>query len=177
MTNGVAMPSFKPLSTLSARRILTGTARFVKIARPSAESVGARIEPMSAAAAHPADGNKSTAITVPSAIVRGSPIKRSRPGKWASLSTSRSRTVDASANSSSASVSSTINSTGSLVSERWSWSVTLCPSSTPATTKTIGAVMERRSSLDATSAYRTKTDRRITIPLTTGPPRRQDYQH
>ena len=58
-TNGVAMPSFKPLSTLSARRILTGTAGFVKIASPSAASVGARIEPMSAAAAHPAAGNRS----------------------------------------------------------------------------------------------------------------------
>ena len=80
MTNGVTMPSFRPLSTLSARRILTGTARFVKIASPSAESVGARIEAMSAAAAHPAAGNNTAPIRVPSAIVSGRPINRSRMG-------------------------------------------------------------------------------------------------
>ena len=119
-TNGVAMPSFKPLSTLSARRILTGTARFVKIARPSAASVGARIEAMSAAAAHPAEGKRSTATTVPSAIVSGRPTNSNRPGRWVSPSTSLSRTVEASANSKRASVNSTMSSTGSLVSERWS---------------------------------------------------------
>ena len=69
MTNGVTMPSFRPLSTFSARRILTGTARFVKIASPSAASVGAKIEAVSAAAAHPAPGNRSAANTVPNAIV------------------------------------------------------------------------------------------------------------
>ena len=75
------------------------------------------MEAMRAAVAQPADGNKSTAMRVPSTIVRGRPMRRSRAGKRASPSTSRRRTVEASAKSKSASVSSTITSTGSLVSE------------------------------------------------------------
>ena len=51
MTNGVAIPSLRPLSTFSARRILAGTAGFVTTASPRAASVGARIDAISAAAA------------------------------------------------------------------------------------------------------------------------------
>ena len=75
---------------------------------------------MSAAAAHPAEGRRITATTVPSAIVSGRPTNSNRPGRWVSPSTSLSRTVEASANSKRASVNSTMSSTGSLVSERWS---------------------------------------------------------
>jgi hypothetical protein len=57
VTSGVAIPSLRPLSTLSARRIRTGTALLVTTARPSAASVGARIAATNAAAAHPTLGN------------------------------------------------------------------------------------------------------------------------
>ena len=60
VTNGVAIPSLRPLSTFSARRILAGTAGFVTTARPRAASVGARIDAISAAAAHPASGKSSS---------------------------------------------------------------------------------------------------------------------
>ena len=57
VTSGVAIPSLRPLSTLSARRIRTGTALLVTTARPSAASVGARMAAINAAAAHPTPGN------------------------------------------------------------------------------------------------------------------------
>jgi hypothetical protein len=57
VTNGVAMPSLRPLSTFSARRIRTGTALLVTTASPSAASVGARMVAIKAAAAHPTSGN------------------------------------------------------------------------------------------------------------------------
>ncbi len=56
VTNGVAIPSLRPLSTFSARRIRAGTDLLVTTARPSAASVGARMVATSAAAAHPTCG-------------------------------------------------------------------------------------------------------------------------
>ena len=61
MTNGVAMPSFSPLSMLSERRILTGTALSVTTAMPSAASVGASTAAMRAASAQVTPGTTSIA--------------------------------------------------------------------------------------------------------------------
>ena len=80
MTNGVAMPSFKPLSMLSARLIRNGTAELVTTAMPSAASVGARMAAMSAASDQEIDGNTTRAASAPSAMVKGSPMPRSRNG-------------------------------------------------------------------------------------------------
>ena len=65
VTNGVAMPSFSPLSMFSARRMRTGTARSVTTAMPSAASVGARTEAMSAAPAQPSSGARTSPRIVP----------------------------------------------------------------------------------------------------------------
>ena len=44
VTSGVTIPSFRPLSTFSARRMRTGTRGLLKIGSPRAASVGARTE-------------------------------------------------------------------------------------------------------------------------------------
>ena len=80
VTNGVAMPSFSPLSMLSARRIRTGTALSVTTAIPSAASVGASTAAMRAASAQVSPGNTSIATTAPSTRVRSSPTLSSRAG-------------------------------------------------------------------------------------------------
>ena len=130
----------------------TGTAGFVKTASPSAASVGARIVAITAAAAHPMSGNIKPATSVPIAIARGSPSSRSLPGSRASSSTSRSLTVEASANRRSASVSSVAVRTAS--SPMWNGRrlSALGPSSSPTVAKTIGAVIDQWSSFEATSA-------------------------
>ena len=60
-TNGVAMPSLSPLSTLRMRRIRIGTAGLVTTGSPRAASVGARIAPMSSAVASGSSGKTSHA--------------------------------------------------------------------------------------------------------------------
>ncbi len=150
--NGVASPSLSPLSTFSARRMRTGTAGSVKTARPSAASVGARIVPMTAAAAQPSAWNIRPATSVPRAIVSGSPSRSSRPGSWTSPSTSRNLTVEASANSKRASVSSVNVSEASSPIRNGRTFRTLGPSSKPAVMNTIGAVIDQRSSFEAVSA-------------------------
>ena len=145
VTNGVAMPSLRPLSTLSARRILAGTTGFDTTARPRAASVGARIEAMRAAAAQRASGNKNFATIVPRMIVSGRPTSRSRVGKCESPFTSRSRTVAASAKSNTPRVSSVIMRVVSLSRSSGRRSAPLEPRAAPAATKNMGAVMSHRS--------------------------------
>jgi hypothetical protein len=152
VTNGVAIPSLSPLSTLSARWIRTGTAGSVTTAMPSATSVGARIVAINAAAAHPIPGNTRCASTVPATTVSGSPMNRSRVGRPASPSTSRSRIVAASENSSNASVCSVAVRTAWLDIETGSVSRPAGPRIVPTATNTIGPVIHHRASLDATSA-------------------------
>ena len=166
MTNGVAIPSLRPLSTFSARRILAGTAGFVTTASPRAASVGARIDAMSAAAAHPASGKSNLAATVPRTIVSGRPTRSSRTGRRASPSTSRSRTVAASAKSRTPSVSSVMTSVVSLSRPDGKMPTPLGPRTRPATTKKIGAVMSDRSRREARSPYATNTATRAAAPLT-----------
>ncbi len=150
VTNGVTIPSLRPLSTFSARRIRTGTDLLVTTARPSAASVGARMVATKAAAPHPTAGNVRYASTAPATIVSGSPTNSSRLGRAASPSTSRSRTVDASANSSRASVSSVMVRTASLPNENGSTPNPPGPRIAPTATNTIGPVIHQRSSFDAT---------------------------
>ena len=59
LTNGVAMPSFRPLSTLSTRRTPAGTRSSCMIEAPSAASVGATMAPMAAATQSPRRGTAS----------------------------------------------------------------------------------------------------------------------
>jgi hypothetical protein len=157
VTNGVAIPSLRPLSTFRARRIRAGTAGFTTTANPSAASVGARIVATSAAAAHPASGTSTFAAIVPRTIVSGRPTNSSRTGRRASPSTSRSRTVAASANSRIPSVSSVTTSVVSVSRLDVTMPVTLGPRRKPAATKKIGAVMSERSRRDAMRPYATNT--------------------
>ena len=60
LTNGVAMPSFRPLSTLRTRRTPAGTRSSCMIEAPSAASVGATMAPMAAATQSPRAANRSS---------------------------------------------------------------------------------------------------------------------
>ena len=76
-TIGVAMPSLRPLSTLSSRRRWAGTWGSVMTAAPRAASVGASAAPTSKAV-HGSMSSSTMAASVPSATVRGSPTPSSR---------------------------------------------------------------------------------------------------
>ncbi len=155
VTNGVAIPSLSPLSTFSARRIRTGTFGSLKIGRPNAASVGARMAAMSAAKARPSPRSTIRATIVPSRIVSGMPIASSRPGSLASPRTLLKSTVEASANRRSARVSSTSILTGSVPGCRGSSPRPPGPRARPRTTNTIGIVTDQRPSLSAKAAYNT----------------------
>ena len=71
-TNGVAIPSLRPLSTLISRRILAGTAGLTIMPAPSAASVGASAAPTSSASQIPALPSRANASSVPRPIVSGS---------------------------------------------------------------------------------------------------------
>jgi hypothetical protein len=75
------MPSFNPLSTLSACRTSSGTRGFDTTASPSAASVGARIVPTTAASQTLSPPNITAARHQPKAMVRGSPSPRRRLGR------------------------------------------------------------------------------------------------
>ena len=72
------MPSFSPLSMFSARRMRTGTLGLLKIGRPSAASVGARMAPSRQAKARPSCGCRIRATTAPPAMVSTRPMVSSR---------------------------------------------------------------------------------------------------
>ena len=107
-TAGNAMPSLRPLSTLIAWRIRTGTACAETTACPRAASVGASNAASNAASQNKNDGKAWIASNVPPAIARGRPMSNMRTGKlW-----SRRRRVKsmraASVNNTSTSVNSAI---------------------------------------------------------------------
>src|SRR5690242_13318672 len=97
-TTGVAIPSLSPLSTLSSRRILAGTAGFTITPAPRAASVGARAAPTSRASQMLMPWKSASASRTPRPIVRGSPIPSSRRHRPTSARRSRSLTRDASEN-------------------------------------------------------------------------------
>ena len=144
-TNGVAMPSFSPLSTLSSRRTPEGTRVSCKMAAPRAASVGATMAPMSAATHQPMPEKSPKAAAAPAPIVSGRPIASSRVGSTASARSSRRLTLAASVNSTRASVSSAkyrsvVDLTlSSIRCSGW------CVTATPSRTKAIGAVTFHRS--------------------------------
>ena len=74
LTNGVAMPSFSPLSTLSVRRTPEGTRSSAMIVAPRAASVGATMAPMAAATHSPLLPKRRAAVAAPAAMVSGSPM-------------------------------------------------------------------------------------------------------
>ena len=152
VTNGVMMPSFSPLSTLSARRMRTGTARSVTTAKPSAASVGARIVATRSAVAQVMSANIHRASRAPAITVSGRPMNSSRSGIVRSPSTARSRTPEASANSSNAKVSSVMVSAASLSNATGRISTPAGPNRAPAATNTMGAVIHHRSSFEAMRA-------------------------
>ena len=73
--------SFKPLSTVNARRGRMGMASFVTTACPSAASVGARIAAAKATATIGQSGKNSAPAIVPNAIESGNPITSMRTGQ------------------------------------------------------------------------------------------------
>ena len=123
----------------------------VTTAIPSAVSVGAKMQAINAAAAHPASGNTRWASRPPATMVSGSPTNSRRRGRSESPSTSRSRTVEASENSSKASVSSVTVRTVSSPTVSGRTANPAGPRTAPAATKTIGPVIHHRSSFDATT--------------------------
>ena len=78
VTTGVAMPSFRPLSTFSTRRTRTGRRSSAMTDALSAASVGARLAAISPARASGRLGNRTTATAVPATIDSGSPMASSR---------------------------------------------------------------------------------------------------
>ena len=152
LTNGVAMPSFSPLSTFRIRRIRAGTCSSSTTWAPSAASVGATAAAMTAAAHGSRCGKSTTATAVPTAMVSGRPTSRRRSSTPASRrNNTRRLTRAASEKSRSASVTSarlrsvsactltSIADTGSLASTN------------PTTTNAIGALMLSASNLAETS--------------------------
>ena len=146
MTNGVAMPSFNPLSMLMARRTRTGIARSTSSGRLSAASVGARIEPIRRANARPSAGNRSQPTNAPAPIVRGSPMARSRAGTQAMLPACLRPIDEASENSSRASVSSASSWTDSDVTGAANAPTPDGPRTAPIVTRIIGPLTDSRSS-------------------------------
>ena len=113
VTTGVARPSFKPLSTLSARLIRIGTWGSATTGAPRAASVGASAAATNAHS-HGSKSNSRTATPKPSRIVSGRPISSSRTGSPASARNPRRLTREASEKSTSTSVTSTISRTVAL---------------------------------------------------------------
>ena len=106
VTTGVAMPSFSPLSTFSTRRTRTGSRSSAMTGALNAASVGARLAPIRAARASGGSGTAASGHPVPARIDRGRPDAE-QPGGQPEVTSGRGeRTVEASAKSSRARVTS-----------------------------------------------------------------------
>ncbi len=145
-TNGVAMPSLSPLSTLISRRILAGTTGLAIIPAPSAASVGAKAAPTIRANQMLVIPVSASASSVPRAIVSGSPIPSSRRYKPRSARSPCSPTRDASQNN----TSTRVISASALIISRLGWTPRGANGpwvrTSPAPTNVIGAVTSNRSS-------------------------------
>ena len=138
VTNGRASPSLRPLSTLRALRMTSGTRGFATTAWPRAASVGARITP-TRPACQGSRPRRRAATTAPATIVSGSPIPSSRPDRLGSFVQRRMLRLDASAKrtmTSAASRSRTSSSSSAAIST----SPSTGPAMNPAAAKKIGAV-------------------------------------
>ena len=106
LTNGVAMPSLSPLSTLSKRRTPDGTRSSCMMDAPRAASVGATMAPIAAATQSPLLPKRSAAVSAPAPIVSGKPIPSRRAGRATSDRRARTLTREASAKRTRARVTS-----------------------------------------------------------------------
>src|SRR4051812_14975835 len=138
--SGTQIPSLSPLSTLSPCRTRPGTRGSVTTAWPSAASVGARTTARMTASWIVSWSRTSAPATAPSPIVSGSPIPSSRTGTPASRRSSRRSMLEASENSTSASVASASVRTVSLEDSTSTSPSTRGPMSTPTATNTIAGV-------------------------------------
>ena len=154
MTNGVAMPSFSPLSTLSRRRIRLGIRVSSMMVAPRAASVGATMAPMAAATHSEMPGMRPKATAVPSPMASGSPTASSRTGRPRSWRSSCTLTRDASVNRTSARVTSASERMVEECGLKWMKARGPCVITRPMTTNAMGAVTYSRSSRAATSDHR-----------------------
>src|ERR1700749_4639617 len=145
-TNGVAIPSLRPLSTLISRRILAGTSGLAIMPAPSAASVGASAAPTSSASQMPALRSRANASSAPRPIVTGSAAPSSRRYRPESARSSCSQTREASENRTRARVNSARVLISSLLGVTPRTASGPWVSSSPASTNVIGAGTSNRSS-------------------------------
>jgi hypothetical protein len=144
MTTGVAIPPFRPLSTVIRRRTRDGTASLVTTGTPRAASVGASAAPTNNASHTPSVGSSHMASPQPARTVRGRPMASSRRTPPRSRRRSWTRTRAASENSTHTSVISTSGLSASGAEEGWTQPHPASAAPTPV--KTMGAVRSARSS-------------------------------
>ena len=160
---GSAIPSFRPLSTLSAWRMRRGTRGFDTTALPSAASVGASIAARIAASHTSRSPRITEAPTQPSPIINGRPIPSRRAGMTSSLHVAELIAL--------ASVKSTTTRVATSTSEMSSTSParplrstrprTSGPINRPSVVNTMVPVTADRSSRSDTSANATKANATI----------------
>ena len=141
LTNGVAIPSLRPLSTLSSRRIRFGIRASSMMVAPSAASVGATMAPMVAATHSEMPGMIPKAAAVPKPMVRGRPMASRRTGRPRSRRSSWMLTREASVNSTRASVTSASDLIVSEWGLKWMRASGPWVTTSPMTTKAMGALM------------------------------------
>ena len=144
--NGTQMPSFSPDSTFNPWRMREGRRGSVTTAWPSAASVGARITARIRTSTRLKEPNSPAPTAQPAAIVNGRPIPRSRSGNRYSRRSAGTSIREASANSTSVSVTSARTRTCSLVGPKSIQPSPLVPTIRPAVRKKIGADTQVRSS-------------------------------
>ena len=145
LTNGVAMPSLRPLSTLRSRRTPEGTRSSPMMEAPRAASVGATMAPIAAATHSPLPPKSSAAAPAPAPMVSGRPMPRRRAGSAASVRSARTFTREASAKSTRARV---ISASERMVEEwrlKWMRAVGPWVTTRPRRTNAIGAETSQRS--------------------------------
>ena len=149
------MPSLRPLSTLSAWRIRTGTRRLETTAWPRAASVGARIAASNAASKSPKPSKSSQAATAPRAIGSGIPTSSMRTGRlWSRRSWARSM-LAASENSTRIKVTSTSRCRASLPICSGISPKAAGPATSPNTVNNVGPVRIEPSIFRLISPYAT----------------------
>ena len=163
VTMGVAMPSLRPLSTLSARRSRIGIRSSLMTCKLNAASVGASDAPRNSAS--PQGRSKSSpAMTAPSTTLRGKPMPRRRTGRVVSARSLLTLTRAASANSSSASVTSAMTWTDDASMSTGSGPQSALPRRYPAAANTSGPVTFRRARApDSTAQAKTSTARAASV--------------
>ena len=157
VTNGVAMPSLRPLSTLSDVRMRSGTRGLVITPRLRAASVGARIVETRNARPQVRPASSQWPSSAPAMIASGRPTESSRTGIEPLRRRVLTPRVEASVNSRIARVTSVTDWTVSPPRGGWSTSANPGPRRTPATRKRTGPPTDHRSSRRDVSAKQIAT--------------------